>query len=408
MQGHGPSARPPLAGMGPPPGTRADPQHERILGNLTPQQREEFQKFMHSTPEQLNVLPPHLRDVVLVLRARGIETDFKRSEGYEMYRDFGRLEGVHGHSGGGWGVGGAGQPVHSGRGLGDWGASVRVPVTGPPPYGVGGWNGVGWGVSVWNQGGGGVGGGRWGGGVEGGAPASASSPGDNSKGIKTWLGGITKYLKKNGVEPVTLDRLNQAVPRPVGVDKTLTLQALLETNAKTYGLVLTMAQTKGAKIVVALAPWPASGSTQVKTVASDQQQAPSEAKEKAEREPATAAGAAAEGARAVVPSKSERARAVVPSKSERARAVVPGTSVMNSKGHPVRPGKKDCPFYMKTGECHFGARCKFNHPERSSDRSGKEETKRNREKGGAESDTQVCACVCENVCVCVCVCVCAI
>jgi hypothetical protein len=307
---------------------------------------------------------------------------------------------LRGRRGGGGGGGGAGQPVNSGRGLVDWGASVRVPVTGPPPYGAGGWNGVGWGVSVWNQGGGGVGGGRWGEGVEGGAPASASSPGYNSKGIQTWLGGITKYLKKNGVEPVTLDRLNQAVPQPAGVDKTLTLQALLETNAKKYGLVLTKAQTMDAKIVVALAPWPASGSTQVKTVASDQQQAPSEVKEKAEGEPATAAGAAGAAA--------EGARAVIPSESKGTRAVVPATSELNSKGHPVRPGKRDCPYYMKTGECSFGAKCKFNHPERSRDRSGKEETKRKREKGGAESDTKVCACVCENVCVCVCVCVCVI
>lgn len=32
--------------------------------------------------------------------------------------------------------------------------------------------------------------------------------------------------------------------------------------------------------------------------------------------------------------------------------------------YPVRPGLPDCQYYLKTGKCTFGARCKFNHPER--------------------------------------------
>ncbi|XP_045800409.1 zinc finger CCCH domain-containing protein 37 isoform X1 [Trifolium pratense] len=34
----------------------------------------------------------------------------------------------------------------------------------------------------------------------------------------------------------------------------------------------------------------------------------------------------------------------------------------NSKGLPVRQGEVDCPFYMKTGSCKFGATCRYNHP----------------------------------------------
>ncbi|PON51238.1 Zinc finger, CCCH-type [Parasponia andersonii] len=30
--------------------------------------------------------------------------------------------------------------------------------------------------------------------------------------------------------------------------------------------------------------------------------------------------------------------------------------------YPQRPGQMECDFYMKTGECKFGERCKFNHP----------------------------------------------
>ncbi|ESQ48762.1 hypothetical protein EUTSA_v10020494mg [Eutrema salsugineum] len=37
----------------------------------------------------------------------------------------------------------------------------------------------------------------------------------------------------------------------------------------------------------------------------------------------------------------------------------------NSKGLPVRPGEVDCPFYLKTGSCKYGATCRYNHPERT-------------------------------------------
>ncbi|KAK4439512.1 Zinc finger CCCH domain-containing protein 37 [Sesamum alatum] len=36
----------------------------------------------------------------------------------------------------------------------------------------------------------------------------------------------------------------------------------------------------------------------------------------------------------------------------------------NSKGLPVRPGEEDCPFYLKTGSCKYGATCRYNHPDR--------------------------------------------
>ncbi|RLN17335.1 uncharacterized protein C2845_PM02G02210 [Panicum miliaceum] len=32
------------------------------------------------------------------------------------------------------------------------------------------------------------------------------------------------------------------------------------------------------------------------------------------------------------------------------------------KVYPDRPGEPECPFYMKTGSCKFGADCKFHHP----------------------------------------------
>lgn len=37
----------------------------------------------------------------------------------------------------------------------------------------------------------------------------------------------------------------------------------------------------------------------------------------------------------------------------------------NSKGLPVRPGEADCPFYLKTGSCKYGATCRYNHPDRN-------------------------------------------
>ncbi|MCO5614608.1 hypothetical protein L7F22_068892 [Adiantum nelumboides] len=41
------------------------------------------------------------------------------------------------------------------------------------------------------------------------------------------------------------------------------------------------------------------------------------------------------------------------------------TTTTNTKTQslPVREGEPDCAFYMKTGICKFGSKCKFNHPE---------------------------------------------
>ncbi|KAJ4829705.1 Zinc finger CCCH domain-containing protein 37 [Turnera subulata] len=35
----------------------------------------------------------------------------------------------------------------------------------------------------------------------------------------------------------------------------------------------------------------------------------------------------------------------------------------NSKGLPLRQGEVDCPFYLKTGSCKYGATCRYNHPD---------------------------------------------
>ncbi|GBG60398.1 hypothetical protein CBR_g5575 [Chara braunii] len=40
-----------------------------------------------------------------------------------------------------------------------------------------------------------------------------------------------------------------------------------------------------------------------------------------------------------------------------------GGVVLNGSRYPLRPGQKDCDYYMKTGQCKFGVSCKFNHPE---------------------------------------------
>ncbi|XP_026414098.1 zinc finger CCCH domain-containing protein 37-like isoform X1 [Papaver somniferum] len=40
-------------------------------------------------------------------------------------------------------------------------------------------------------------------------------------------------------------------------------------------------------------------------------------------------------------------------------------SLHNTKGLPVRPGEVDCPFYLKTGSCKYGATCRYSHPERA-------------------------------------------
>lgn len=30
--------------------------------------------------------------------------------------------------------------------------------------------------------------------------------------------------------------------------------------------------------------------------------------------------------------------------------------------YPERPGEPDCSYYMRTGSCSYGPRCRFNHP----------------------------------------------
>lgn len=37
--------------------------------------------------------------------------------------------------------------------------------------------------------------------------------------------------------------------------------------------------------------------------------------------------------------------------------------VLNSRGYPLRPGSLDCAHYLKKGWCAFGLTCKFHHPE---------------------------------------------
>ncbi|KAJ1487166.1 hypothetical protein T484DRAFT_2258074 [Baffinella frigidus] len=41
--------------------------------------------------------------------------------------------------------------------------------------------------------------------------------------------------------------------------------------------------------------------------------------------------------------------------------VLPGNQAMTG-GLPVIAGVADCPFFMKTGMCKYGAKCKYNHP----------------------------------------------
>lgn len=49
------------------------------------------------------------------------------------------------------------------------------------------------------------------------------------------------------------------------------------------------------------------------------------------------------------------------------KSFIPFTPALlhNSKGLPVRLGETDCPFYLKTGSCKYGATCRYNHPERT-------------------------------------------
>ncbi|KAG2676070.1 hypothetical protein I3760_12G034100 [Carya illinoinensis] len=47
------------------------------------------------------------------------------------------------------------------------------------------------------------------------------------------------------------------------------------------------------------------------------------------------------------------------------RDKISGTTLLelNFLGLPIRPGEKECPFYMRTGSCKYGANCRFNHPD---------------------------------------------
>lgn len=40
-----------------------------------------------------------------------------------------------------------------------------------------------------------------------------------------------------------------------------------------------------------------------------------------------------------------------------------GMGITNSLGNPIRPGQTPCNFFMRTGTCSFAATCKFDHPE---------------------------------------------
>ncbi|XP_038888752.1 zinc finger CCCH domain-containing protein 37 isoform X3 [Benincasa hispida] len=47
----------------------------------------------------------------------------------------------------------------------------------------------------------------------------------------------------------------------------------------------------------------------------------------------------------------------------------------SSSIYPQRPGQIECDFYMKTGDCKFGERCKFHHPiDRSAPKQGAQQT----------------------------------
>ncbi|XP_020672352.1 zinc finger CCCH domain-containing protein 8 isoform X1 [Dendrobium catenatum] len=52
--------------------------------------------------------------------------------------------------------------------------------------------------------------------------------------------------------------------------------------------------------------------------------------------------------------------------SKQTKTFIPFTPALwhNSKGLPIRPGETDCPFYLKTGSCKYGATCRYSHPDR--------------------------------------------
>lgn len=38
------------------------------------------------------------------------------------------------------------------------------------------------------------------------------------------------------------------------------------------------------------------------------------------------------------------------------------SGMAESSEYPVRPGTKDCQFYLRTGRCGYGENCCYNHP----------------------------------------------
>ncbi|KAI0492618.1 hypothetical protein KFK09_026894 [Dendrobium nobile] len=64
------------------------------------------------------------------------------------------------------------------------------------------------------------------------------------------------------------------------------------------------------------------------------------------------------------PTANNAAAATVDIKHTKAFVPFSPATLSNSKGLPIRPGESDCPFYLKTGSCKYGATCRYSHPDR--------------------------------------------
>lgn len=62
------------------------------------------------------------------------------------------------------------------------------------------------------------------------------------------------------------------------------------------------------------------------------------------------------------------------------------TSTTKAQSLPVREGEPDCSFYIKTGSCKFGSKCKFNHPENKSTAVTTSESANGNSKASTNSD----------------------